>query len=114
MNLKKKVINKKEEKKEKAFTLYVIVLIVSFAIGFFFKFFDNSPIDNFQTYLQIFTTVTGIILGLILVIIIFYLGKKHDYKKDFINKFAELKETLDKYRINRKKLKNKQKKLQSY
>ena len=70
--------------------LYTICLVVSFGTGFFVKIIDNTPLDNFQDYQQIFNAVTGLIFGLILAVVVFYLGKKHDYKKDFIKNYAEL------------------------
>ena len=50
----------------------------------------NSPIDNFLYYRQLANTTIAGVLGLLLVITMFYLGKMHDYHKDFIKNFSKI------------------------
>ena len=59
---------------------------------------DNSPIDNFLYYQQLVSTIIAGIFGLLIVITMFYLGKMHDYDKNFIQVFSEnkhLKQVFD-------------------
>ena len=86
--------------KNKESLIYIIIVFVFFGTGFFAKMFDNTFLENYQIYQQIANIVTGAILALILAVIMFYLGKKHDYKKNFIEKHFELKGIVMKYKIH--------------
>jgi len=48
------------------------------------KPFVNEHIPNYKTYFEFLPTAVQIIMGGIVVISIFYLGKIHDYRKDLI------------------------------
>ncbi|TBR12328.1 MAG: hypothetical protein EPO62_00095 [Candidatus Nitrosotenuis sp.] len=83
----------------------VIILIVNVAglgIGYaLFNTYSNQQYEQYSVYFQPLTTSIGIILGLILVVSMFYLGKFHDYCKEIIfhedqvlESFAIIKEKL--------------------
>lgn len=53
---------------------------------------------DFTNYYNFFITATQIVLGLIVAVTIFYLGKMHDYKRDFIKHYGKLTETIERYK----------------
>ena len=69
----------------------MFLAVVSSGLGLYALLTYKSPIDNFSYYQQLANTIIAGVLGLLLVITMFYLGKMHDYHKDFIKKFSEIK-----------------------
>ena len=68
----------------------VVLVIVTSGLGLSALVIYNSSIDNFSYYQQLANTITAGILGLLLVTTMFYLGKIHDYYKDFVKNFAKI------------------------
>ena len=57
--------------------LFVAVVVIT-------KFYLTDISENYQQHSQLLNSVVGGVLGLIVIITVYYLGKLHDYKKDFL------------------------------
>ena len=71
-------------------TWLVLSIIIPFVLGLVAWFTYTSSIDNFLYYRQLVNTIIAGILGLLLVVTMFYLGKTHDYHKDLIKISSEI------------------------
>ena len=69
----------------------ILLAVVPSCLGLYALLTDDSPIDNFSYYQQLANTIIAGVLGLLLAITLFYLGKMHDYHKDFIKNFSKIK-----------------------
>jgi len=90
MELRKKIKN----------SSVLIVLIFGTIISLYFLFFFNEPFQDYDFFYQIIITVIGGILGLIIVVTMFYLGKFHDYNLEIMKEQMKLEERYELYKIS--------------
>ena len=70
--------------KNKIFVMFIIINITGFIFGGCLAAKYSSEFQKYEEYYSSIITGIGFILGLIVVVTIFYLGKSHDYYKNML------------------------------
>ena len=64
--------------------IYGSLLIFSMFVGVITKIYLTDTITNYSDHQQLLNVIISSVLGLLVIITMFYLGKFHDYRKDFL------------------------------
>lgn len=70
--------------REKYFIMSIITIFLGISFAMFGAANFTNTFENYQYYQQFLNTAFGGVLGLAIIITMFYLGKLHDYKKIFL------------------------------
>jgi len=83
--------------------IYVIGIGVSIIISVYFLFNNNDPFPEYKEFYNTIISVIGALLGLLVVISLFYLGKFHDYKIRLMQYQIEIKNKISIVESNSKR-----------
>src|SRR5947209_6113631 len=87
----------KKPSRSKVINVIVTGLIASgFIFGFFCTFWFQQSIHHYDLYRQSIIVFLGAVLAAMMTVTIFYMGKFHDYQREFIKQESHLDRIADK------------------
>ena len=98
--------NTKQTSNKKTLVIYVIIVVFSVVVAIIAKSHFSGDSENYPDYNQLLNSATGGVLGLIIIVTMYYLGKLHDYRKDFLETMSKVNMTHNLYLLKLRQFKS--------